>query len=159
MVTLRFFPHGAYLHISQTKTIQFAQRALSIPLPLIPGLALCPVAALEKHLELNNVPSSDPLFSVRVPGSASFQPITYSQFSRFLAKSIQAVGVDPSSFLPHSFRRGGGGGGGPTFAFDCGIPAELIKLQGDWRSDAYLVSWEMSDQQKRATVTVMAQTT
>ena len=40
---LRFSPHGTYFHISQSKTIQFVQQALSIPLPLIPGSALCPV--------------------------------------------------------------------------------------------------------------------
>ena len=37
-------------------------------------------------------------------------------------------------FSGHSLRRGGA-----TFAFQCGIPSELIKLQGDWRSDAYML--------------------
>ena len=85
--------------------------------------------------------------------SESFQAITYSQFSRFLAKSLQAIGANSSTFSPHSFGRGGA-----TFAFYCGLPAELIKLQGDWRSDAYLVYLEMTDRQKRAAVTTMANT-
>lgn len=149
---LIFKEHTAYLRIFETKTIQFAQRSLSIPLPVIPGSKLCPVTALETHLELNQVPASAPLFSVRDSSSASCQPITYSQFSRFLARSIQAIGADPSAFSPHSFRRGGA-----TFAFDCGLPAEFIKLQGDWHSDAYLVYLEMTDNQKRAAVDAMAQ--
>ena len=53
-----------------------------------------------------------------------------------------------SSSLP--FRRRGA-----TFAFDCGLPAELIKLQGDWRSDAYLVYLEMTDHQKHTAVNAM----
>lgn len=98
------------------------------------------------------MPASAPLFSVRNTSSESCQPITYSQFSRFLARSIQAIGAHPSAFSPHSFRRGGA-----TFAFDCGLPAEFIKLQGDWRSDAYLVYLELTDNQKRAAVAAMAQ--
>ena len=141
----------AFLRILATKTIQFAQRSLNIPLPVIPGSILCPVAALHTHLKLNQVPASAPLFSVLASDSESVQAITYPQFSRFLARSLQAIGADPSEFSPHSFRRGGA-----TFAFDCGLPAELIKLQGDWRSDAYLVYLEMTDHQKRTAVNAMA---
>ena len=141
----------AFLRILATKTIQFAQRSLNIPLPVIPGSILCPVATLHTHLKLNQVPASAPLFPVRASDSESVQAITYPQFSRFLARSLQAIGADPSEFSPHSFRRGGA-----TFAFDCGLPAELIKLQGDWRSDAYLVYLEMTDHQKRTAVNAMA---
>ena len=141
----------AFLRILATKTIQFAQRSLTIPLPVIPGSILCPVAALHTHLKLNQVPASAPLFSVRASDSESVQAITYPQFSRFLARSLQAIGADPSEFSPHSFRRGRA-----TFAFDCGLPAELIKLQGDWCSDAYLVYLETTDHQKRTAVNAMA---
>ena len=54
----------AFLRILATKTNQFAQRSLNIPLPVIPGSILCPVAALHTHLKLNQVPASAPLFSV-----------------------------------------------------------------------------------------------
>ena len=46
----------ALLRILATKTIQFAQRSLNIPLPVIPGSMLCPVTALRTHLKLNQVP-------------------------------------------------------------------------------------------------------
>lgn len=99
----------AFLRILATKTIQFAQRSLNIPLPVIPGSILCPVAALHTHLKLNQVPASAPLFSVRASDSESVQAITYPQFSRFLPRSLQAIGADPSEFSPsfHSFQRGG----------------------------------------------------
>ena len=57
--------------------------------------------------------------------SESCQSITYSQFSRFLARSIQAIGAHPSAFSPHSFRRGG-----VTFAFDCGLLQNLLNYKG-----------------------------
>ena len=140
----------AFLRILATKTIQLAQRSLNIPLPVIPGSILCPVAALHTHLKLNQVPPSAPLFSVRPSDSESVPAITYPQFSPFLARSLQAIGADPSEFSPHSFRRRA------TFAFHCGLPVELIKLQGDWRSDTYLVYLEMTDHQKRTAVNAMA---
>ena len=44
------------------------------------------------------------------------------------------MSVSPSFgvFTGHSFRRGGA-----TWAFDTGVPGELIQICGDWASDAY----------------------
>ena len=61
------------------------------------------------------------------------------------------LGIDSTSYSPHSFRRGGA-----TFAFDSKIPPEFIKAQGDWRSDCYLVYLEMSDEQKHYAASQMA---
>ena len=54
---LVFTSQGATLHIRASKTIQYQQRSLSIPLPRIPGSPLCPVTALRHHLRLNSGPS------------------------------------------------------------------------------------------------------
>ena len=96
-------PNGALLHIRATKTIQFFQRVLSIPLPIIPGLHLCPVMALIYHLRLNLVGPSDSLFSVRSPSAQSMQPITYYHFSKFLAKVITALGLDSTCLFSTQF--------------------------------------------------------
>jgi len=52
------------------------------------------------------------------------------------------VSLDSTSYSPHSFRRGGA-----TFAFEAKVPSELIKAQGDWCSDCYLIYLEMTDRQ------------
>ena len=39
---------------------------------------------------------------------------------------------DHTKYAGHSFRRGGA-----SLALACNLPTELIKLQGDWRSDCY----------------------
>ena len=83
--------------------------------------------------------------------SFPFAPAIQSRFKPLLIHSFRVFWLDPSEFSPHSFRRGGA-----TLAFDCGLPAVLIKLQGDWRSDAYLVYLEMTDHQKRTAVNAMA---
>lgn len=147
---LQFTAHGASLDIRETKTIQFKQRKLSIPIPSISGSRLCPISALRNHLLLNQPALNQPLFSV-LSASGSSYPITYTLFSSFLKQLISIIGYDPSGFSPHSFRRGGA-----TFAFDCGLPAEVIKMQGDWRSDAYQVYLELTDAQKQRASEQMA---
>ena len=92
---------------------------------------------------------SAPLFSVF--SGSGLEPITYKQFCVFLARIVSKLNLDPLLYSPHSFRRGGA-----TFAFDCHIPSEIIKLQGDWKSDAYLVYLELSQQQKQRAVHAVA---
>ena len=148
---LVFDSHGATLHIAASKTIQYQQRSLSIPLPLIPGSPLCPVTALRHHLRLNPGPSTAPLFSVVCSPSQQLSPLTSRHFCFFIFKVISALGLVPANYSPHSFRRGG-----DSFAFRCNVPAELIQRQGDWQSDAYLIYLEMSSAQKRRAVHSMA---
>ena len=151
---LCFHAKGATLTIRATKTIQFKQRYLSIPLPYIPDSPLCPVTALRNHLQINDLnDKSDgkPLFSVILPRSGEHAPITAAKFSAFIQRAIKTLGLDPGQFSPHSFRRGGA-----TFAFSCSVPSELIQRQGDWHSDAYLVYLEMSDAQKLQASETMA---
>ena len=100
--------HRAFLNIRATKTIQFFQRALCVPLPSIPGSPLCPVAALEHHLRLNTVRPSDPLFSVCSDAAHTTRPhtthpLTFRHFSSFLALVIAALGLDPRAYSSHSF--------------------------------------------------------
>ena len=144
-------PEGAFLHIRTTKTIQLKQHILTILLQYIPSSPLYPVSALINHFCLNRLASSNFLFSVKSSHSLPPRPITYQNFASFLSKVITMLGLDSQSFSSHSFRRGGA-----SFAFECNIPAELIKFQGDWHSDAYLVYLEMSSSRKRLAIMSMA---
>ena len=146
---LVFTSSGTNIHVSATKTIQCQQRSLVLPIPSLPGSRLCPTLALRHPLSLNPGPSSVPLFTVLT--RSGLQPITYRQFFTFLSWVVSRLHLDPSLFSPHSFRRGGA-----TFAFDCHIPFEIIKLQGDWQSDAYLVYLQLSQQQKQRACHEMA---
>ena len=62
-----------------------------------------------------------------------------------------STSLRPVSFFPAQFSKGWA-----TFAFDCHIPSEIIKLHGDWQSDAYLVYLELSQQQKQCACHAMA---
>ena len=56
----------------------------------------------------------------------------YNKFQCKLKELVKQIGLNPDDFSSHSFRRGGS-----TFAFKAKVPADLIQLLGDWRSDAY----------------------
>ena len=51
-----------------------------------------------------------------------------------LRACLNQCGLAGMDFGSHSFRRGGA-----SLAFQVGIPVELIKILGDWKSDAVLL--------------------
>ena len=127
----QFGPHGAALSIRWSKTIQYKQRTLLIPLPHIAGSLFCPSSALMLCTSL--IPKQDkplPLFSFPTPQGT--QPITYATFITHLRLCLRKLGFNPSLYSGHSFWRGGS-----SFALQCGIPANWIKLQGGWSNQAY----------------------
>ena len=126
---------NAWLRITKTKTIQFNQRVLCIPLPIVGSSPkICPATWLRRMLALiPGVPAEDQLFSL--PGETGhrrFQLRTHAKLVRVLKTHLVRINVDPTLYAGHSFRRGGA-----TLALTAGVPVEYIKLQGDWRSNAY----------------------
>lgn len=115
------------VNIRWSKTIQFGQKILQIPLVKIPGSVLCPVTAYLTMCKLIPAKPSDPLFSL-----PRGKCITYPQFQDKLKKLIAMIGLDSDEFSTHSFRRGG-----TSFAFRSKVPVDLIKSHGDWKSDCY----------------------
>ena len=64
--------------------------------------------------------------------------LTHSTFISALKKTLPACGFDPSQYSGHSYRRGGA-----SHAFVCKVPDAMIKLHGDWKSNAYLRYFEI----------------
>ena len=98
-----FTESGAVLRVYRTKTIQFKQRVLGIPLPFIPNSVLCPVTALTNYF--CTVPSlaSSPLFIINHGGS--FRPLLAAHFNRFFKACITTVGLKLDNFSSRSFRQ------------------------------------------------------
>ena len=92
------------LLVHKTKTIQFGQRALQIVLPLIPNSVLCPFSALQRLLNISHQNSGAPLFMFPTP--VGLKPVTGHHFTKFLKSCIVHIGLDPTQYSPHSFRRG-----------------------------------------------------
>ena len=121
------FDNFLVVHIHWSKTIQFGQRKISLPLVRIHGSVLCPVTAFENMCKMVPALSLDPLFSL-----PEKKCITYYLYQTRLRYFIQRIGLNPEDFSTHSFRRGG-----TSYAFHSKVPTELIKMHGDWKSDCY----------------------
>ena len=113
-----------------SKTNQLG-REETFPLLRNDGHPLCPVAAYRNMVRARPADATAPAFLIKTRGVVG--TVTYRQYQDRIKKAISSLDLDPSLYSSHSFRRGGA-----TYAFQCGVPAELIKRIGDWKSDAYL---------------------
>lgn len=134
-----FTTSGASLQVTWSKTIQFKERGLFVPLPRLTNSPFCPCQALLLVFRLFPTPShSFPVFMYR--RGSRLVPLTSSSFISRLKCLLTTAGLDSSKYAGHSFRRGGA-----TFAMECGAPSELIQAQGDWRSDCFRRYLDPSD--------------
>ena len=105
------------LRIKRTKTIQFHEKLLCLPLPLMPQHPLDPTAALLDHLRV--VPAGAAaafLFGTTAPPPVrpkpnerpAWVPLTYECFTKRLRELLHRAAVaNATAFTPRSFRRGG----------------------------------------------------
>lgn len=138
---VNFSIEGLLVTFLHTKTIQFGRRRLHIPLLSLDSV-LCPVHAFLKSSSLSTDGQTGPAFTFHKKGKVSW--LTCSIFIKTFRSVLTRGGFeDASSFTGHSFRRGGA-----TWAFQSGVPGELIQICGDWASDAYKAYLEFSMQNK-----------
>lgn len=94
-------PWGLVIRVQWSKTIQFKQRKLLIPVVRLPSNhPLCPVQAYERHLRLFPAPPSSPAFLHFRADHAT--PITHSVFTAKLRKSLSLAGLKASNYSGHS---------------------------------------------------------
>ena len=137
---INFCEEGLLVTLLHTKTIQFGRRRLHIPLLRVDS-HLCPVAAFARTSNSFLGDSHTPAFVFLDKGKVQW--LTTSIFIRTFRGVMAAGGQNASDFSGHSFRRGGA-----TWAFQSGMPGELIQICGDWASDAYTRYLEFSTQNK-----------
>lgn len=128
---ITFTATGLSLVIRWTKTIQFKERRLYIPLPRRQGHPLCPVQAVFHALCLTQGAAPDGP-ALMIPSSRGPIPLSPQLFVGKVRQGLQAAGVDSAQYAGHSFRRGGA-----TWAYKCGVNVESIRQLGDWKSTAY----------------------
>ena len=138
---IEFYDEGTWVTLRWSKTNQVGHRLVFL-LPSIPGLILCPVAALKHMWGLVG-----PCFR-----GADGRPFSYYQFMVKLRNALALKGYPPppTAFSAHSFLRGG-----CTFCFLCGVPTPLIKLLGGWSSDCFYRYLEFPMEARKATTDLM----
>jgi hypothetical protein len=122
---------GFVVKVAWAKNNQTKARIVLVAIPRLPGHPLCPVGAISRAFLLT------PMASLRGPAfvrivKAGYTPVLYDWFRGRLQSMIAACGVDSQWYGTHSLRRGG-----TSWALHAGINSDVIKLLGDWHSDAY----------------------
>ena len=122
---------GLLVRFRWSKTNQFGSRVHMVPVYEIPGSVLCPVYAYKHMVRLCPGEDLDPAFLMHVAGRV--QPVSYGLMQAMIKRGVSRLGLDPKMFSSHSLRRAGA-----SWAFQAGVPGELIQSHGDWTSQAYL---------------------
>ena len=120
----------ALVLMNYSKTEQFGNRNVVIPLLKNPSQALDQVHHLQELFQRFTLDSSLPAFSYME--KSKLKCITYDFFTKELKRLLTAAGLKADSFSGHSFRRGGA-----TYLYRLGADPVLIQASGDWATDCY----------------------
>ena len=129
---VQFTRDSIVLTIRWSKTIQFQQRVLKLPLVRIPGHPLCPLQATFHLFQRTQYAHPEGPALVYKSGTQQCTPLTTKVFLETIKSALQAGGLDSRPYGGHSFRRGGA-----SWAYQVGLPVDTIKTIGDWKSNAY----------------------
>ena len=132
---------GLLVKFRWSKRNQFGARVLQVPVLSIPGSTLCPLKTYKRMQKMVAAGNDNPAFCL--PGKRKLVLITYVQLKGFIKAMVTKVGLNPGDFSTHSLRRASA-----TWAFKANVRGELIKVQGDWASEAYLWYLEFSLDQR-----------
>ena len=120
----------ALVYLNWSKTNQFNNREIVIPMVGDTSSALDPVFHLKKLFSSNILPGHLPAFSYIKNGRVMC--VTYSKFTKDLRDLLDKSGFRSKSYSGHLFRRGGA-----TYLYRLGADPLLIQASGDWASDCY----------------------
>ena len=118
-----------------SKTIQFLERIVEIPLPCIPRSKLCPTTAITNAFHFTAAASAFNSQAFNwVDQKQLVKIFTYGSFVSTPWIHLTSPGFNPKLFSGKSFRRGG-----VSFAYQAVVPIKLIKALGNWLSDTILI--------------------
>ena len=117
---------GVVFNVKRTKTIQFKERVLQIPVANVKGHPLCFMNCLRLIREYSGTGPGKPLLGWSKNGV--FRPANYKWFVKRLSTVCDKLGMK-GKFGTHSFRHGGA-----TTLSMVGMDLKDISKKGDWKS-------------------------
>ena len=118
--------------IKWSKTLQYRNRELTLPLLAARNKSVCPVYWMRYIFTQYPARVNDPLLSY--PKNGVMVPITYEQLGGHLTEWVKKVGYpSDEGFTLHGLHRGGA-----NHTLTVGLAGEDIQLMGDWASNAYM---------------------
>ena len=139
----------ALVYLNWSKTNQFGNKEIVVPMVSDPNKALDPVFHLRLLFSTCILPDHLPAFSYRKNGRILC--VTYTKFTQDLRKLLDKAGYRAKSYSGHSFRRGGA-----SYLYRLGADPLLIQASGDWQSDCYQRYIHLSLEQRLAAQVKMA---
>jgi hypothetical protein len=139
----------ALIYLNWSKTNQFGNKEMVIPMVADKNQALDPVFHLRLLFSQCELPDHLPAFSYRKNGKVLC--VTYAKFTQDLRKLLDKAGYRAKSYSGHSFRRGGA-----SYLYRLGADPLLIQASGDWVSDCYQRYIHLSLDQRLAAQIKMA---
>ena len=130
---------GMLVRVKSTKTVQFQEYALEIPVHYVSDRAFCAVSMVKEHFEQFPAPPESPLFLRR--SDQGVAPVLYGDLLLFIKKLSSRIGLDQTKYGSHSMRRSGA-----QFLHELKVPLSDIMSLGDWASMSvlsYLVTPEI----------------
>lgn len=119
------------VEVKWSKTHQFKQKQLLLPLIPAKDIRVCPLFWLKLMFKKVKAKPGEPLLSV--PQGTGVVPVTYDQLGKQLKHWVERTGRNPEGYTLHGLRRGGA-----SWALESGIVGEDLKLMGDWATDTYM---------------------
>ena len=121
----------AFVYANFSKTNQFCEKEVVLPLVGNSNAVLDPVRALNNLIRNNPANPDDPAFTYFENGKKLC--ITYDLFTVRLKKTLLLAGYNPKLYSGHSLRRGGA-----CWLFKQGGDTLMIRYAGDWASDIFV---------------------
>lgn len=137
------------VYIPFSKTNQFGQQTLVIPIVSNKCRALDPIFHLDLLFSRTGAPPNSPAFSYRSGNQLKF--VMYRSFTTKLKALLSRAGFSPEKFSGHSLRRGGA-----TFLYACGASILQIQACGDWQSSVWTRYIHISLEQRLESQKLMA---
>ena len=115
---------------THSKTDQFGNKNMIVPMVANPVQALCPVFHMKELFNRFHLNDSLPAFSYQERNSVKC--VTYDGFTKELRRLLDAAGYEAKGYSGHSFRRGAA-----TYLYSLGADSLLIQASGDWKTDSF----------------------
>lgn len=130
------------VNIRWSKTLQYQQRSLMLPLIPSRDRRICPVFWLGLMLTKVKAAPEDPLFALP-QGRKGLLPLTYDRLGARLKELVEATGRSSEGYTLHGLRRGG-----TSHALESGLVGEDLRIMGDWATDAYMAYIDQTVQRR-----------
>lgn len=131
--SVSFQEWGILVNVSSSKTVQYNQRVLEIPIAYANNHPLDAASLLALHYQdFPSVPQDAPLFWVY--NRNGYCPLTYRSLLKFFKLLLVKSGLPSDEVGLHSLRRAGA-----LFMYETGSTLDEVRQAGDWKSMAALV--------------------